>query len=518
MQIYLTQGLHRALQQQPAAVAVYDGESSRTFAQLADRVARFATVLRGLEVKAGDRVALLAANGAGWLDFYFGTWWAGAVVNPVNSRWSAAEIAHSLDDCDTHVLIVGAEFAQVAGELRDRSRSLRHVVALGEGAAGLPGLEPMLAHGTPADDASSRGDALAAIFYTGGTTGAPKGVMLSHSNLWSSALSRMAQVHSDSSSVALHVAPLFHLAAAGRLVSQVILGGASVMLPAFRPAELVAAVEKHAVREVTLVPSMIGMLLADPSFDARRLASLERISYGASPISEDLLDRALAILPGVEFSQAYGQTEASPIITINPPESHVGEGRQCGRLASAGRAAWCCEVRIVDPEDRELPRGEVGEIVTRGPHVMLGYWRRPEETAATLRGGWLHTGDAGRMDEEGYVYVVDRVKDMIVTGGENVYSAEVERAASSHPAIAACAAIGIPSEQWGESVHMVVVLRPGATLSLEELRSHCKALIAGYKCPRSMEVRDALPMTAVGKVQKAALRQPHWANASRAVG
>jgi long-chain acyl-CoA synthetase len=519
MQIYLTQGLHRAVQQQPQAIAVHDGGQARTFAQLLDRVARLAGVLRQFGVSRGDRVAMLAANGSAWMDYYFGTWWSGAVVNPVNVRWSAAEIAYSLADCDTRVLMVGAEFAPLVPALRARVPQLQHVIAVDSGCAGdLPLLDELLERAEPQADACGTGDTLAAIFYTGGTTGTPKGVMLSHANLWSSAISRMAQVPSKASSVALHVAPLFHLASAGRLVSQVMLGGASVMLPSFRPAAVVEAIERHRVSEVTLVPSMIRMLLDDAAFDPRRLASLERMSYGASPIPESLLDRALERLPGVEFSQAYGQTEASPIITINPPESHVGEGRSSGRLAAAGRASWCCEVRIVDAGGAEVPRGEVGEIVARGPNVMLGYWNKPQETAAALRDGWLHTGDAGRMDEAGYVYVVDRLKDMIVSGGENVYSAEVELAAGSHPAVAACAAIGVPSERWGEAVHIVVVLKPGTSLTLEDLQAHCRERIAGYKCPRSMEVRDALPLSAVGKVLKSELRKAHWAGHPRAVG
>lgn len=519
MKIYLTQGLHRAVQQQPEAVAVHDGGLVRTFGQLHDRVARLAAVLRHLGVAEGDRVGMLAANGAAWMDYYLGTWWAGAVVNPVNVRWSAAEIAYSLTDSGTRVLLVGPEHAALVPQLREGSPQLQHVIAIDNAPSlALPRLDALLAQAEPQEDRCGNGDALAAIFYTGGTTGTPKGVMLSHANLWSSAISRMAQVPSQASSVALHVAPLFHLASAGRLVSQVMLGGASVMLPSFRPAELVAAIERYRVSEVTLVPSMIRMLLDDPAFDAGRLASLKRISYGASPISEAVLDAALAKLPGVEFSQAYGQTEASPIITINPPESHVGAGRRDGRLAAAGRASWCCEVRIVDEAGREVPRGEVGEIAVRGPNVMLGYWNKPQETADALRGGWLHTGDAGRMDAAGYVYVVDRLKDMIVSGGENVYSAEVERAVASHPAVATCAAIGIPSERWGEAVHIAVVLHAGATLALEELQAHCRERIAGYKCPRSMELLAALPMSAVGKVLKSELRKAHWAGESRAVG
>ncbi|MNY26698.1 Long-chain-fatty-acid--CoA ligase [compost metagenome] len=215
--------------------------------------------------------------------------------------------------------------------------------------------------------------------------------------------------------------------------------------------------------------------------------------------------------------QAYGQTEASPIITLNPPESHVGEGRRLGRLRAAGRASYSTQVRIEGPQGHELPRGQVGEICARGPNVMLGYWNRPEETAHALRGGWLHTGDGGYMDEDGFVFVVDRLKDMVVSGGENVYSAEVENAARQHPSVADCAVIGIPSVRWGESVHIAVVLKPHARLDLEALQAHCRTLIAGYKVPRSMEVLSALPLSPVGKVLKTTLRQPYWGGTGRAV-
>ncbi|GAA2554314.1 AMP-binding enzyme [Pseudonocardia hydrocarbonoxydans] len=206
-------------------------------------------------------------------------------------------------------------------------------------------------------------------------------------------------------------------------------------------------------------------------------------------------------------------TELSPVATVLTPDDHADPVLR----RSAGRAVTCAEVRIVDPDDREVPHGTVGEIVVRGGHVMLGYWGRPEETATALRGGWMHTGDAGRMDERGYVFVVDRIKDMIVTGGENVYSAEVENVLAAHPAVAACAVIGVPDDEWGERVHAVVVLAPDATVTPEELREHCAGLVAGYKAPRSVEFLDALPVSPAGKVLKRELRAPHWAGTDRAV-
>jgi long-chain acyl-CoA synthetase len=260
------------------------------------------------------------------------------------------------------------------------------------------------------------------------------------------------------------------------------------------------------------------MLADHPAIGSRDMSSLQQIYYGASPISEALLDRAIKALPGVHFIQAYGMTELSPIATLLPWEDHIGEGRKKGRHRSGGRATVGCEVRIVDPNDQPVASGVVGEIAVRGDNLMMGYWERPEETAKAIVNGWMHTGDGGYMDEDGYVYVVDRLKDMIITGGENVYSAEVENIVAQHPAVAQCAVIGIPDPQWGEQVHAVVVVRSGARLTQEELLTFCKEKIGGYKCPRSADIRgEPLPMSGAGKILKRELRRPYWEGRRRAV-
>ncbi|CAN7673298.1 long-chain fatty acid--CoA ligase [Pseudorhodoferax sp. LjRoot39] len=514
----LTQGLHRMLQQQPGKVATWfalpDGSvRARTYAQLGERAMRIASVLRTHGVAPGDRVALLSANSDRYLEFFMASWWAGAIACPVNMRWSAAEMAYALDDAGVRVLLVDAGFVPMLPAIRTQARERFATLFFGDldgaSAPDLPDLEALLAAAAPAQEHAGGQDDPAAIFYTGGTTGLPKGVVLSHLNLWSSAMGRMAQVPSSADAVALHVAPMFHLASAGRLISHTLIGGSAMVLATFRPDSVVDAIERNAVAEVVLIPSMLQMLLDHPSFDSARLASLRRITYGGAPISPALLDRALQVLPRAEFVQCYGQTEASPLITINPHESHVGEGRRLGRLRSAGRVVYGVQMRVVDPDGKDTAPGVAGEIIARGPNVMLGYWRKPEETAKALRNGWLHTGDGGYLDEHGYLYVVDRLKDMIITGGENVYSAEVENALAEHPAVAQCAVIGIPSATWGESVHAVVVPKAGASATAAELQAHCKARIAGYKCPKSVEFRAELPMSSVGKVLKTALRQPY---------
>ena len=354
-------------------------------------------------------------------------------------------------------------------------------------------------------DARRGGDALAALFYTGGTTGRSKGVMLSHGNLMTSALGCAAVgFWATSGGRYLHSAPMFHLADLCLWAAHSLVGSTHVIVPAFEAARVLKAIEEHAVTDVFLVPTMIQMLIDHPDFPKRDLSSVRRLCYGASPISPEVLDRTLKLLPDVELAQAYGMTELSPVATLLGPDEHRAA---TPRRYSAGRAAPHSEVRVVDPAGEDVAVGEVGEIVSRGGHVMLGYWKQPDATSAAIKDGWMHTGDAGYLDEEGYLFVVDRIKDMIISGGENVYSAEVEKVISRLPAVSSCAVIGVPDDTYGERVHAVIVLRPGQSLTLEELREHVKRQIAGYKAPRSMECVDELPVSGAGKILKRELRE-----------
>lgn len=511
--MYLTQALHRAVQQKPNRVAVRFGSRARTFREYADRVARLAGALQQLGMNPGDRVAMLALNSDRYLEYQMAVPWGGGVLNPCNTRWSAAEILYALNDSGSTILLVDDSFGALAESIRKDAASLRELVYCGDGEApaGMHDYETLLAKASPVPDVARRGEDLAGIFYTGGTTGFPKGVMLSHSNMCASGMSLHAEGLSSPGGSYLHAAPMFHLADMGLAMPQWIEGNTHSVVAAFAPEAVLDAIERDRITHVLLVPTMIQMLVDHPSMGKQRdLSSLKVIMYGASPISEAVLGRAMAALPGVEFAQAYGMTELSPLATINPAYYHKPEARSLGKLRSAGRASYCCEVRIVGPDGEEAARGTVGEVAVRGPNVMQGYWNQPEQTAAAIRDGWMHTGDGGYMDEDGFIFIVDRMKDMIISGGENVYSAEVENAIAQHPAVAASAVIGIPSDAWGEAVHAVVVLKQGSTATAEELIAHCKALIAGYKCPRSVELRDALPLSGAGKVLKAELRKPFW--------
>ncbi|WP_405904154.1 long-chain fatty acid--CoA ligase [Streptomyces sp. NBC_00656] len=515
--MYLTQSLHRALQQKPDEVATIFGDRVRTWGESAARVARLSGALRALGVAEGDRVGMLSLNSDIFHEYMYAVWWSGAVINPVNTRWSPREMVYSLKECDTRILLVDDTFAPVVAELRALWPRLTVVIHCGDGPTpeGMLAYEDLLAAHEPVDDLRLGGDRLAGLFYTGGTTGFPKGVMLSHDNLLSSACNSAVSVQGAiRGGRTMYGAPLFHLAALATWNGQNLVGGSHLILPGFEAGAVLEMIAKHRPTSTLLVPTMIQSLVSHPGIASYDLSSLQRFTYGASPISETLLRRTLEAFPEAGFAQGYGMTEMAPGIATLPPEDHADPRL----LRAAGRALANVDVRIVDPLDNEVPRGTVGEIVARGDNMMLGYWNKPEETEAALRGGWMHTGDAGYMDDKGYIFLVDRIKDMIVSGGENVYSAEVENAIADHPAVEYCAVIGVPDEAWGERVHAVIVLKPGATATAEEIRGHCKALIAGYKSPRSCEFVEDLPLSPAGKILKRDLRKPHWDRSARSVG
>jgi acyl-CoA synthetase (AMP-forming)/AMP-acid ligase II len=503
--VYITQALHRAVQQNPDRPHTIYRDRVRTVAESADRVARFAGALRALGVGSGDRVGILALNSDRYHEFLLAVPWADAVVNPVNIRWSPDEVAYSLADCDTRVLLVDDAFAPVVPQLRAQAPGLETVVFCGDGPVPDATLayEQLVGEHEPVEDPRRGGQELYGVFYTGGTTGRPKGVMLAHDAMLISAMGSLTtcDVFTRGGRL-LHAAPMFHLADLASWTMGMLTGAVHVIVPMFSPAEVAAAISAHKVTDALLVPTMIQMLVDSPDAADADLTSLERVLYGASTISQAVLERARKRLESAGFTQAYGMTELAPIATLLSPSDHDDPTL----AGSAGRAAAHVDVRIVDPAGLDVPRGQVGEVAVRGDNVMLGYWNRPAETAAALRDGWMHTGDAGYMDERGYVFIVDRLKDMIISGGENVYSAEVENALAKHEAVATCAVIGVPDETWGERVHAVVVLQPGRQAAAEELRAFCRGQIANYKIPRSVSFVDRLPMSGAGKILKRELR------------
>ena len=521
MRLELTHGLHRQLRHNPSAVATVFGSRRQTWSQIGDRSARLAGALQQLGMQKGDRVGLLAQNTDRYLEYMVGVWWGGGALNPVNVRWSPAEVAFSLDDCDTQILLIDDNFAAWGEDLKARSKSLRQLIYVGDGKPpeGVLDCNTLLAVADPIPDCRSGGEDLAGVFYTGGTTGFPKGVMLSHNALLGNALGCLLEVDFAEDEIILAVAPMFHQAGMCMVIRALVRGCRTVFVEIFDPPKVLEAISTERASFTLMVPTMLQRLIDCPGFAEFDVTSMRHIIYGASPISETLLGRLLKLLPSVSFYQGYGMTETGGPYTVLPSWCHRSATESDRRrLRSAGRPVWGMEMRIVDIDGGDVPTGTVGEIASRGISIMQGYWKREKETSAAFRDGWLRSGDMGFVDEDGFVYIVDRLKDMIVTGGENVYSAEVENALSRHPAVASCAVIGIPSERWGEQVHAVVVLVDGQQADAAELREFCKQHIAGYKCPASVEFRDSLPLSGAGKLLKHVLREPYWDGRSRRVG
>lgn len=506
----LTQGLRRSQGLFPNRIATVYGGRIRRWSETAERVARLAGGLHKLGVCPGDRVAILAMNSDRYVEAYYAIAWAGAVAVPFNTRWAKAEIEFAVKDSELALLIVDAAFTGQGQALATAGIAVVSMDADG----GPHSLEGLIETERPIADRCGRGDALAGIFYTGGTTGRSKGVMLSHANLVSNFLMLQAVAPYAQDTTFLHTPPMFHLADASGLFGLTQLGATHVILPGFEPGATLQAIEDHGVSALVLVPTMIAMLCEALSSRPTDLSGVRRLTYGASAISAALLERAMTVFANAEFVQAYGQTELSPIATILDHADHLA-----GRLQSAGRAIPGIDIRVVDAHMASVAPGQVGEIVARGPNVMRGYWHQPELTGQTIADGWLRTGDAGYLDDTGYLYLVDRVKDMIVSGGENVYSAEVENALMRHPDVLQCAIIGVPDDRWGERVHAVLYLREGSPVTEAELAAHCAPLIANYKRPRSFELRDTpLPLSAAGKILKTELRRPFWQGHARSIG
>jgi long-chain acyl-CoA synthetase len=448
---------------------------------------------------------------------------SGRVLNDLNVRLAPAELEFILGDSGARLLLVDDAFLDAGRELAARCDCVEHLVYAGAGEAPDGCLSfAELSSGEGRRAAALDPDTLAGIFYTGGTTGLPKGAMLTHRNLVANAKHTLICLGYAEDESYLHAAPMFHLADGASTYAMTWVGGRHVIIPAFDPELWLRTMAAERVTRGLLVPTMINMVVNHPSAGDHDLSSLRGMGYGASPMPEELLRRAMEVLP-CDWRQAYGMTEAAPIVTCLTAEDHrrgaAGEEPFATRLRSAGRTVVGVEAEVRRADGSVADIGEPGEVYVRGPNVMPGYWNREAETAAALDDdGWYHSGDAAYMDDGGYFFIVDRVKDMIVSGGENVYCTEVENALYQHPAVLETAVFGVPDEQWGERVHAAVVLKDGATAGEDELVAHCRELIAGYKLPRSIDFHDEpLPKSGAGKLLKRELREPYWAGQERRV-
>jgi long-chain acyl-CoA synthetase len=486
-----------------------------TFAQHLDRVGRLIGGLADLGVGRSDRFAVMTLNSPQYLELYHAAYLGGGVINPLNLRFAPRELAYVLADSGTKVCFVDAFFAPLIDAVQAEA-GLEHVILVGSGdVPHTVTYDDLLAGSTPRlPDEGDETDPVV-LMYTGGTTGMPKGVLLDQRAELLNMYHIMMVLKLGLDSVPLLQTPMFHAASMFSVLGGPALGATTVTLPLFEPTALMQAARTYRPTVTVMVPTMIQMALSHPEFTPDALASFTDLVYGASPMPQPLLEQLLAMYPQMNIWQGYGMTESSSVLTLLGPAEHRAEGKY---LRSAGLPVPGVVLSIQDESGAQLGPGETGEVCARGGNFMIEYWQQPEATAEAFRGGWYHSGDAGYLDEHGYLYLVDRVKDMIVTGGENVYSVEVENALAKHPAVAQVAVIGIPDETWGEAVHAIVVLQPGAEVTADELIAHARGWIAGYKVPKSIEFRtEPLPLSGAMKVLKRELRAPYWEGRDRHV-
>ncbi len=515
----VTQILMHAALEQPQRIATIFRDRQHSWSEVAARIPRLAAALHGLGVRPGECVAALGMNSDRYFELFFAIPWCGGVFTPLNIRWSPRENGFALADSGARILFVDDEFLDHAAQI-DGIGAVQ-LIHIGEKQTppGMLSAEDLIAGHAPMPDADRRGDDPYIVLYTSGTTSQSKGAVLSHRNVMAVSVAFLATLPRREDLTHLHVGGMFHLSGAGPAWYVTLSGGTHVILPKFEPEPVMQAIATHRATNIVLVPTMINMLMLHPRLGEYDLTSIHTCVYGGSPMPEAVLQGALKALPGWGFHQIYGMTEtAGYAVAFRWQDHQLALAQAPHRLKAAGRTVPGMRIRITRPDGSEAAPGETGEILIRGDNVMTHYHNNPEASAATLRDDWMHSGDAGYFDADGYLYVADRIKDMIVSGGENVYSVDVERAIYAHPAVREAAVVGIPSEKWGEAVHAVVVLKDGESLSEAELIAHCKELIGGYKCPRSVEFRqEALPVTPVGKIRKNLLRDPYWQGHDRKI-
>ncbi|MEL7447045.1 MAG: fatty acid--CoA ligase [Pseudomonadota bacterium] len=506
----------------PGTAAFTYGDEVITFADLDEGGNRVANGLASLGVAQGDRVSFLGKNHPLYFEALLGAAKLGAVMTPVNWRLAAPEVAYILGNCEAEVVFVAEGFAQMLERVRGETPRVRHVIGIDapdhDGTDYRSWRDSFPA--TPQTfNPGLEDDALQ--LYTSGTTGRPKGAVMTHGSLLSSRDSAGSEgemrawqqpVEGD---VTLLAMPCFHISGTGTGIGTMVAGTNSIVLPEYDPAQALDLIENYNISKIFLVPAAIQILLNHPRVREVDFSRLQYVTYGASPIPLELMKQAMDVL-GCGFVQMYGMTETSGTIVALDPEDHVPEGSP--KMRSVGKPLNGVEIKIIDEAGDDVPANAVGEIATRSSKNMSRYWNNPEATAETIDAdGWLRTGDAGYLDDDGYLYIHDRVKDMIISGGENIYPAEVENAVYAHPSVADVAVIGVPHEKWGEAVKACVVVKEGQELTEADVIAHSREHIAGYKCPKSVDFIEALPRNPSGKILRRELRAPYWEGKDRAV-
>ena len=513
--------LTRTARRYPGHAAIFHGDTVRSYAWLDRRVGALAGALLRLGLKRGDRVGILIETEPRALECLIAPLRAGLVLVPMNPRLHHEEHAFMLRDCGAKALLCSGERLDGIMSLRGKLADCEHVIATDTpGRAGVLDFDTLIAGAEPVSDAEIEDTDLAWLFYTSGTTGHPKGAMHTHRSLRSMIDTQLVEILPTGPDDRLaHLTPMSH--AAGLLVFHQVAAGGAHVFPTFRsfqPEEVYGFIERYRVTKAMLVPTMIQRLLDAPWPTACDISSLRTVMYGAAPMYVERLKEALARF-GPIFLQVYAQGEVPLVCTYLTKHEHVADHpRTEHRLASAGRECYAVEVKVFDGDDRAAPNGSNGEIVVRGDPVMLGYWNNPEATRETLRNGWLHTGDIGHMDEDGYLYITDRVKDMIIKGGTNIYPREIEEVLYRHPAIREATVFGIPDDQWGEQVIAAVSLQEGAEADEAVLGDWCSRHLAGFKRPARFHVLSDLAKSGYGKILKREVRQQLYPHALRWAG
>ena len=510
--------IERAARHNPNGICTRFEGREFSWSQTCDQIARIGAAIATFGLAEGDRVGILSLNSDRYYQAIFAIPWGGCAMVPLNTRWALPENNYAVTDSGLRVLFFDEAFVDQTEQLLADVETLEAVIYMGDGDCP-PWAESyldLLANNQPIPLPKQSGDTMAGIFYTGGTTGFPKGVMQSHCAIWASAMGALPVFGMNRQTVYLHAAPMFHMADFAGSMGATLSCGTNIIMRAFDPEGTLDIFGEEKITHALLVPAMIKMMLNHPAVSKANMSSVQCVAYGASPMPAVTLESFMQQWPTVGLVQAYGQTELAPIITMLPMEDHKAGST---KLSSAGLPTAVSEVRIVGEGGVDCAEGVSGEIVVRGPHTMQGYWNKPEQTEQALKDGWVFTGDAGYLDDEGYLFIVDRVKDMVVTGGENVFTTEVENAVLSHDAVLDVAVIGIPDEEWGEAVHAIVILHPDQTVTTKELQDHCRERIAGYKLPKGITFREEpLPLSGAGKVLKIELRKPFWKGRDRQVG
>lgn len=552
----LTLSLKHALAAFPEREAIVDGEFRATYADVGRRVSALCHAFLSMQVVKGQVIGIIGPNSHEYMEVYYAAGVLGLVLNPINFRLAAREIATIFDDSDVSIVVAHTDFADELKEAlewmeKDERSLIKTVIWFGKGErpllrsaaearqspAGQNGKSSLngrssfdesfqspvvrdfdslieMNYGKELPECDVKGDELAHLYYTSGTTGRSKGVMLSQSNVTFHALAAAYELGLSDRDTWAHFGPMFHLLDAWSVFSATWAGAKHVFFPYFSAPDVLSIIEQEKVTITALVPTMLNAMLNEPTVEKRDYKSLRLLLTAGSPIAPELVKRAMSTF-GCHYWQFYGMTETCPFLTISKPKAeHEGldEEKTAALVSRTGRPFKGVELRVVRPDGSEVERNdrEVGEIVVRGPSVTNGYWRQPDATAQAIKDGWLHTGDLAVVDGENYVNIVDRKKDMIITGGENVYSTEVEYVLYEHPSIRECAVFGIPDNKWGEQVKAVVVLVPGASLKEDEVICFVKERLASYKAPRSVEFMDELPKTGSGKIYKKGLRDKYW--------